>query len=243
MSANLGARPSPSARASLNTARRSDRTTSTAVDDPMMQYTLQLMAQRISAGLPAIPNKQEHEMVRQRGTSRHSCTPGSAGPPVINKGFSAVLEDGDSQKAPTEGGDLNKEIEGLEGLSIRVSDPNLIFSMERTLFYGHSLAIALSVSGVHMMTIGSDNPGGSTSFGAFINSAGLAYMAISYFMHCWRLWRLERGMGLASYDTQVWVGLGGTFLFVCLFFEIYYGFKYPFNDRSKDVTIDLTGGE
>jgi hypothetical protein len=195
---------------SVNRARGTSRmrNTSMAIDDPMMEYTLKLMAHRINCGLGAIPVRN----------ARRSSAVTSALP-----------------EASVKPEDVEQETEVFLGASN--ADPSLIMSMERTLFSAFNQAIMLTISGVGFMSVGDNNPGGTTSFGAFLLVAGLIYVLISYFMHCWRLWRLERGLGLAPYDSQIWTGLLTILIFLALLFEVFYGFKFPFLDRSKSVEI------
>jgi len=183
-----------------------------AIDDPMMEYTLKLMAHRINCGLGAIPMR-------------------NAGNPRRSSAFTNALPEGSIIK-PEE---VEQETEVLLGASN--ADPSLVMSMERTLFSAFNQAIMLTISGVGFMSVGDNNPGGTTSFGAFLLVAGLIYVLISYSMHCWRLWRLERGLGLAPYDSQIWTGLLTILIFLALLFEVFYGFKFPFLDRSKSVEI------
>ena len=203
---------------------RGDRTTSVAVDDPMMQYTLQLMAHRINCGLGAIPTKQ-----RSKGS-----VAGRHGPSLAHvgeyKGQAGVPEDADVN---AQGIDAETEV----FLGASNADPSLIMSMERTLFSAYNQAIMLTISGMGFMSVGDNNPGGTTSFGAFLLFCGLIYTLLSYWMHCWRLWRLGRGMGLAPYDSQLWTGLLTAMIFICLLMEIFWGFKYPFLERAKAVEI------
>ena len=212
--------------------RRTDRGTSVAVDNPMMQYTLQLMAHRINCGLGAIPTKQRSE---GSVANRH-------GPSIANvqeyKGPAAGGVPEDAVVNDPEPEALDKETEFFLGASN--ADPSLIMSMERTLFSAYDQAIMLTISGMGFMSVGDNNPGGTTSFGAFLLVCAVCYTLLSYFMHCWRLWRLGRGMGLAPYDSQIWTGTLTALIFICLLMEIYWGFKFPFLERAKAVEIANT---
>ena len=165
------------------------RGTAVEVDDPMMQYTLKLMAHRISCGLGAIPLKQ----AGSRGSTAARAT---AAQREATRGAAGATGDIEAAEAETE--------EAFFGASN--ADPSLIMSMERTLFSAFNQALLLTIAGLGFMSIGDiDEP---TTFGCFFIICGTMYAILSYALHVWRTCRVllnpQRHAAQSVLRTRMW---------------------------------------
>ena len=118
----------------------------------------------------------------------------------------------------------------------RVVDPSLIFSMERTYFSALNQAILLTIAGFGLMSVES-GLAMAEGFGILFCAFGVLWGFAAWFMHFWRIKRMEAGLGLVHNDSIIFTGLLNVMVLLSGVLSIYYGVAYPFLDRSQAVDV------
>jgi len=121
-------------------------------------------------------------------------------------------------------------------------DASLLFGMERTLYSGMQLGLQVIIFGIGLMMVGVKHSKSEELLGLITAFGGLLFVAGCWVTHCMRTW-------LLTHDRQVtarWSIISSTTITIMLLFvisvELYYGWAYPYLERSFPVDVNNPSG-
>jgi len=128
-------------------------------------------------------------------------------------------------------------------MPLRLVDPSLLFGMERTLYSAINVGMLVVMFGFGLMMVDNSDVHGFFVQGCIIAVAGLAFIGCSWLTHCSRMWMLSEGRPVTTRNSAAWTGVLVFLVFVCIGIELYYGYKYPYMQRSMPVDLNNPTGD